>query len=251
MKAARSILVEGGKIELSSNILKQQARPQQGKKVTINTADFKTVKTTEAAPQLAALDAKLAHKTAAYQQKLKQMKEDVLTQAKQEADSLKQQAYQTGLEQGTKDGYQEALTKGQEEMNGLIKQAQANVEQSLTEGNDYTAQKQSEITSFAIKMAETILKTQLDLAPEKINSVLSPLFFDLEKPDEVLMVWANSQYHSALTDKLTQIKEEVPDFRYIIFDDDSLDELELRIESNESEIDLDIKQELQDFLAQL
>jgi hypothetical protein len=65
------------------------------------------------------------------------------------------------------------------------------------------------------------------------------------------MVWANSAYHEALTTKLEQIKGEIPDLRYIIFDDDSLSALQLRVESNESVVDIDIKKELQGFLEQL
>jgi hypothetical protein len=65
------------------------------------------------------------------------------------------------------------------------------------------------------------------------------------------MVWANSAYHESLTTKLEQVKEEIPDLRYIIFDDDSLNALQLRVESNESVVDIDIKKELQGFLEQL
>ena len=133
----------------------------------------------------------------------------------------------------------------------LVKQAQDNVEQSLAESKQYLAEKQDEITSFAVQLAETILKTQLELTPEKITAILSPLLFELEKPDEVLMVWANSAYREALTTKLEQIKGEIPDLRYIIFDDDSLSALQLRVESNESVVDIDIKKELQGFLEQL
>ena len=243
-------MVEEVKTALSNNILKQQAMPLHGKKVGIKTADF-VPQIKKQDPQLTALDAKLAHQTAAYQQKLKQLKAEMLVDAKQKAAEIKQEAYDSGYAQGKKDGYQEAVTKGQQKMAPLVKQAQDNVEQSLAESKQYLAEKKDEITSFAVQLAEIILKTQLELTPEKITAILSPLLFELEKPNEVLMVWANSAYHESLTTKLEQVKEEIPDLRYIIFDDDSLNALQLRVESNESVVDIDIKKELQGFLEQL
>ena len=224
-------MVEEVKTALSNNILKQQAMPLHGKKVGIKTADF-VPQIKKQDPQLTALDAKLAHQTAAYQQKLKQLKAEMLVDAKQKAAEIKQEAYDSGYAQGKKDGYQEAVTKGQQKMAPLVKQAQDNVEQSLAESKQYLAEKQ-------------------ELTPEKITAILSPLLFELEKPNEVLMVWANSAYHESLTTKLEQVKEEIPDLRYIIFDDDSLNALQLRVESNESVVDIDIKKELQGFLEQL
>ena len=60
-------MVEEVKTALSNNILKQQAMPLHGKKVGIKTADF-VPQIKKQDPQLTALDAKLAHQTAAYQQ---------------------------------------------------------------------------------------------------------------------------------------------------------------------------------------
>lgn len=238
---------------LSRNILKQQAMPEHGKKISIKTASFvpQPNKQTDPDPQMAALDEKMAHKTVVYRQKLKQLKSEMLADAQKEAQRIKQEAYDVGNAEGKKAGYQQALTTGNKEMAVLVDQAKANVEQSLKGANEYIADKKVEIISFAEKMAEVILKTQLEISPEKITSILNPLLFELEKPDEVLLVWANSAYHDALSAKLEQIKNEVPDIRYIIFDDDSLDALQIRVESNESVVDIDIKKELQDFLKRL
>lgn len=253
MNEARSTLVEEGKIVLSRNILKQQEMPEHGKKISIKTANLvsQTNKQTDPDPQLTAFDQQLAHKTVVYQQKLKQLKAQMLVDAQEEAQRIKQEAYDAGHAQGKKDGYQQALTAGKKEMATLVDQAKANVEKSLKESSDYIADKKTEIISFVEKMTESILQTQLEIAPKKIISILSPLLFELEKADEVLLIWANSSYHDALSTKLKQIKSEIPDIRYIIFDDDSLDALQIRVESNEAVVDIDIKKELKDFLKQL
>lgn len=252
MKAAKFTLVEGGKIALSNNILKHESMAQTNKKIVIKTHDIVNRSVTiQPDPQLAALDAKFARKTAAYNQELKQLKADMLKTARQEAQQLKEAAYQTGYKRGQVEGYAAAQEEGQQQMDVLIKQAQENVLQSVEEVQEYKTGKQSEIKQFAIRMAEVLLKTQLELQPEKIVSVLAPLLFELEKPDEVILLWANSQYHAALDKKLTEIKSEVPDLRYIIFDDDSLDALQLKIESNEKVLVVDLQQELEGFLKQL
>lgn len=239
---------------MSNNILKQEMMSQNSQKIAIKTRDFVSPSVSQvrqSAPQLTALDEKLAHKTAAYRQELKQLKAEMLKTAQQEAEQVKDEAYQAGYHEGETNGYAEARKKGQQQMDVLIKQAQENVLQSVEEVQEYKTEKQSEIKQFAIRMAEVLLKTQLELQPEKIVSVLAPLLFELEKPDEVILLWANSQYHAALDKKLTEIKSEVPDLRYIIFDDDNLDTLQLKIESNEKVLAVDLQQELEGFLKQL
>lgn len=237
---------------LSSNILKQQDVPQLDKKIAIKTRQLVShANNTPTDPQLVALDRKLARQTADYQQKLKQLKEEMLATAEQEAEKLKQTAYETGLQAGKTAGYAAAKKEGQEQMAVLVQQAKENVWHSVTEAEHYSQEKQTEFSQFAVKLAEVLLKTQLELQPEKITTLLAPLLFELEQPDQVILVWAHSQYHAALTQKLTQIKQEVPDFRFIIFDDDSLANLQLKVESNEKVIQIDLHRELQKFLQEL
>ncbi|GBG94931.1 hypothetical protein LFYK43_13900 [Ligilactobacillus salitolerans] len=239
-------------MQLSSNVLKQQQGPLVAKKITLKTSDFiNRAPKTETAPELVALDRELAQKTVAYQQELKKMKAAMLAEAKKEAADLKKKAYRTGLAEGKKAGFEQAFNEGNAKIAVLVEQAQKNVEQALEEVQTYKEQKQADFQKFAVGLAEVLLKTQLELDPAKITQLLSPLLFEFEKPDEVLMIWANSNYHDPLVSKMERIKQEVPDLRYVIFDDDHLEALQLKIESNEAVVEIDFEQELHDFLEQL
>ena len=96
-----------------------------------------------------------------------------------------------------------------------------------------------------------IVKRQLDVDASTITSILAPVFMELEKPDEMIIVRANACYKQPLIDRLDKMHKEVPNLRYSVLEDEGLEPYTVKIESNESFITVDIKEDLEKFLKSL
>ena len=186
-----------------------------------------------------------------HKQKLAQMEKDSLAKAKKEAEVIQQKAQEQGYKAGQHQGYQDGYQAGLNEAQKIIDQEQKNLNQTTADCQRLAQEKEAQMREFSIKMAEVLLKKQLELKPEMIVDVINPVLVEFEKPDEMLIIRANSRYHEPLSDRMEKMHQEIPNLRYSVLDDDALGLGEVKLESNESFVTVDIQKELELFLQSL
>ena len=186
--------------------------------------------------------------------KLNQLRSEIISQAQTEAKQIREQAHQTGFESGQKAGYeagyQEGLTEGNKVATEIVNQAQANLEAANKEVKDFVQTEKQAIINYGIKMAEVLLKSELKADSSKILALLEPILFELEKPDQVIIVKAHSRYHQDLNRRL-EIMKQNSNVRYAILDDNNLGLDKVVVESDEALLTLDIHEELDNYFKAL
>ncbi|KRL02113.1 FliH/SctL family protein [Liquorilactobacillus capillatus] len=179
------------------------------------------------------------------------IKQQILGSAQKEASQIKEVAYKAGQEKGYQDGYEAGMLEGQKAAQALTEQAQANLTETIASTKDYLAAEQKKIISFAVEMAEVLVKHELDEKPEELMPLLEPILFKLEKPDQVITIHAHPRYHEVLVKKMEAKKKEIANLRYIVLDNASLSAYEVTVESTESLETFDLQEELHKFLQQV
>ncbi|KRL05513.1 FliH/SctL family protein [Liquorilactobacillus oeni] len=178
------------------------------------------------------------------------LKQKIIADAQNEGTKIKEAARQAGLKEGYDQGYQDGKEKGEQLAAVIEQQAKQNFENAGAEVKRYVNEKQNEVVSFAIEMAEVILQHKIDDKPAELLSLLEPILFKLEKPDQVITIRAHEKYHEVLTARMEKKKKETLNLRYLILDDQRLSPYEVTVESNESFETLALQEELHKFLLQ-
>ncbi|WP_034988384.1 FliH/SctL family protein [Liquorilactobacillus sucicola] len=189
--------------------------------------------------------------SAEQQKSMEIIRQKILGSAKEEAAKIKEEAYQQAKETGYQDGYQEGLLEGEKAAQELIEEAKNNLAETIAGTKNYVTAEKNKIISFAVEMAEILVKHELDMDSEKLLPLLDPILFKLEKPDQVITIHANPRYHDALVKKMEAKKKEVANLRYIVLDNAKLSQYEVTVESTESLETFDLQEELQKFLQQI
>jgi len=114
----------------------------------------------------------------------------------------------------------------------------------------YLKEQKESIVKYGIKLAEVLLQAELKQEPKRILALLEPILFELEKPDQVIIIKAHSRYHQALNQRL-EIMKQNSNVRYAILDDNSLDLDKVTVESDEALLTLDIHEELDNYFKAL
>lgn len=178
----------------------------------------------------------------------------ITVQAQKAAEELKQKGYQEGYEAGKKAGYQAGFQQGSKEgrllADKLTNQAKQNFQNSLASANQYTTDKQNEIVAFAVKMAEILIKRDLDLDPTVIKGILKTMLLKIKKPDQMLIIRAHPRYHQQVEKQLQLEKQNLPNLRYLILDDFDKSEYQVSVETDGAILSFDLAKELERFLRQ-
>jgi flagellar assembly protein FliH len=181
------------------------------------------------------------------QLELKSVRQQIIDQAKKDAERLKQQGYQTGEADGQKAGYQagyqKGLSAGQQAAEKLTAQAEKNMQTAMTTTRKYVLERKRELMQFVIKMAETLVKKELDQDPTAINAILQPILLQMQQP-------AHPRYHQQLERQMKLEKQKLPGFRYLILDDADKSAYQVSVESDEGVTTFDLSKELERFLKQ-
>jgi flagellar assembly protein FliH len=182
------------------------------------------------------------------------IQEKITSQAQKAAEKLKQKGYQEGYtagkEAGYQDGYQQGSKEGRLLAEKLTNQAKQNFQNSLTRANQYTTDKQNEIVTFAVKMAEILIKKELDLEPAVIKEILKTMLLKIKKTDQMLIIRAHPRYHQQLEKQLRLEKKNLPNLRYLILDDFDKSEYQVTVETDGAILSFDLARELERFLQQ-
>ncbi|MCP9312877.1 FliH/SctL family protein [Liquorilactobacillus satsumensis] len=179
------------------------------------------------------------------------LRQKVIATAQAEAAKIKEKAYQAGEQEGYAKGYQDGKLQGELLATKLEQEAQQNLANSILTAKKYISAKKNEIVAFAVEMAEAIVQHRLDEKPAEILSLLEPILFKLEKPDQIITIRAHEKYHELLAAKMEEKKKEFLNLRYIILNDKQMSPYEVTVESNESFETLVLQEELHKFLVRL
>ncbi|MCC7616659.1 hypothetical protein CRI83_08245 [Liquorilactobacillus nagelii] len=259
MKPVRSSFKEVGKMKSSAkSILKQAAVAESGQAKAIITKQ--PLKKTSAAEteKLWLEDGTLNPQTKLIspekQIELKSVRQQIIDQAKKDAERLKQQGYQAGEAAGQKAGYQagyqKGLSAGQQAAEKITAQAEKNMQTAMTTTQKYVLERKRELMQFVIKMAETLVKKELDQDPTAINAILQPILLQMQQPEQLLIIRAHPRYHQQLERQMKLEKQKLPGFRYLILDDADKSAYQVSVESDEGLTSFDLGQELERFLQQ-
>lgn len=238
-------------------------------KIMINkecSAENGTKETTKTEAKIAATITRERQLIAEERAQLQQEKETILAQAQAAAEELRQataaecqqlkettyqEAYQSGQQAGQKDGYQAGWQEAQVAATQMIAQAKENVETLLIDSQTFIASKKSEWTSASVQMAEALIKKQFEMDQTTILNVLEPIWLEIERPDQLLVVRAHPVHAEVLTSKLEEKKKEMPNFRFSVLKETKFSPCQVEIESDEVLMTFDLQEELQLFLTKL
>ncbi len=194
---------------------------------------------------------KLAREREEHRRKLDQMERETIEKANAEAEQIREDARKQGYDDGQQSGYQDGYQAGLKIAQKVIEQEKNNLNQANDDCQKFAREKEEDLRKFAIRLTEILIKKQLDVDASTITSILAPVFMELEKPDEMIIVRANSRYKQPLIDRLDKMHKEVPNLRYSVLEDEGLEPYTVKIESSESFITVDIKEDLEKFLKSL
>lgn len=182
---------------------------------------------------------------------LQPYREQLMADAKIAAEALKDRAYAEGKAQGYDDGYAEGKAVGDQMAHQISMEATQNFATAQAEIGSYVIAKQNELVTLAVEMASAIVKTKIELEPETLATVITPMLQKLAEPDQLLTVTANPACREILQAKLESKKAEINNFRYLILDDMQLAATDLKVETSDSLIVFNLENELQELLQQL
>ncbi|KRM92206.1 FliH/SctL family protein [Liquorilactobacillus cacaonum] len=182
-------------------------------------------------------------------ERLESLKKTIIESAKIEANKIRDTAYSVGKKEGFEKGYQDGKNEGQKIANGLIDQAQRTYQNVAADIKSYENDKRDEIFRFAIEMAEIILRHRVDEDASELLALIEPIFFKLEKPDQVFIIYANERYHDLIVKKMEKKRSEDSRLRYTIIDDSKMGLYEINIESSDSLETFALKSELEKYVT--
>lgn len=179
----------------------------------------------------------------------------LIEEAQQASEVLKEVAYQESYAKGEREGYETGFTRGmnqaQEEGQSILTLAQSNAEAFFQMSQQYIADKKEEWIGNSIQMAQALIQKQFEMDETTILSVLEPIWLEIEKPDQLLIIRTHPQHFSILNEKMASRKTEIPNFRYVILKENSYTLYQVEVESDEMLLTFDLEEELQHFLEQL
>ncbi|MBP1855651.1 FliH/SctL family protein [Metaclostridioides mangenotii] len=182
-----------------------------------------------------------------YKQKLNEVKERILEEARLNAKEIEKSAYIEGYDQGKKngyeDGYREAYTeyvdKAKEEALKIKKEADELLFRSNREFVAYLKEKNKDVINLAINIASSVLRKKFD-DKESMSELLKNIISEYEQ-DSTFIVKCNSYYEEDIREDLNSWKKELPLGRNIfVVADDSLEKGNAVIERENGRVILGI-----------
>ena len=140
--------------------------------------------------------------------------EQIVQNARAEADEMKVQAVKSGHEEGYKDGYEEGVKAGKLELSDAIKQANAKAEKTLQDAkaatSDYFVRAEQDIANIVMMSIEKILPQHFLDVPQVVLPVVREAIKNVRDQKEVkvhvspdnydLVLMARAEFQSMLTD---------------------------------------------------
>ena len=140
--------------------------------------------------------------------------EQIVQNARAEADEMKVQAVQSGHEEGYKEGHEEGVKAGKLELADAIKQANAKAEKTLQEAKaataDYFVRAEQDIANIVMMSIEKILPQHFLDVPQVVLPIVREAIKNVRDQKEVkvhvspdnydIVLMARAEFQSMLTD---------------------------------------------------
>lgn len=186
-------------------------------------------------------------------------KDEMIMLAKQEAEEMKQQAYQTGIQSGKEAGYQEGYmqgmqegyAEGKQESEVLKQQGRDLITAAQLEIEQYVQEKKDELLSLSLHMAEKIIHDQLDHADEGILTLVHPILHQLDREEDFISLTVHPDSRKAVKEQLPSLKAQYPGVRFSVLQDGNLEPNGCIVESAHKLIDLQVRAQLEAILKEM
>lgn len=238
----RFILNEAGMMHGSSNLWKPEKIIEIKEAKPIMTDTVNVMTTTSDEYQLSVTQV---------QHEVEPLRQELLAKANEEANAIRDQAQAAGAKQGYEAGYAEGKNIGDQIAMQLKAEAQNNLMWTQNEIADYVHTKQDEVLEIAVSIASAMIKKQLSLDKTIIESIAEPMLQKLIEPDILITVTVNPTHHEQMVAVLEQKKAEVKSLRFLILDDMQMELSDIKVETQDTVMQVNLQQELQETLLQL
>lgn len=179
-------------------------------------------------------------------------KEQLIDDAMQEVEQLKEEAYkaafeegkQAGFEQGYKEGNDAGFTAGKQESDRLIKVAQQSLSEAQQDITQYIEEKKDSLLSLSVHMAEKIVHEQLDLLPNGILELVHPILHQLDRKEDYVSLTVHSSMRQMLKEQIPMLEKTYPGVRFIVLQDDNVEQYGCVIESAHKVVDVQVRKQL-------
>lgn len=181
-----------------------------------------------------------------------QKKQAILSEAKKEANQLKESAEKQGFEDGKANGYEMGYTTGyaagmkqaeeeskrlKETIQGMLNEAQEVVEQ-------YYQAKRTEFIELAGHMAETIVHKSIDVSSDQVMDLINPVLHRLKREDQFITLMVRPEQKEFVKEKVKEFEKENQDIRFAVLTDNTLDKNGCVVENAHAIIDLQVRKQL-------
>ncbi len=116
-----------------------------------------------------------------YRREMEQLRESMIREVEQE----RQLAVQKGYEEGYTAGFEEGKKEAEARCRQLIQEAAEQLEQARRSAREIVAASEKTIVELAVGVAEKLLRSQLEMAPEKVVAIVKEAINSLPEGDTI------------------------------------------------------------------
>ncbi len=161
----------------------------------------------------------------------------------------KQKGIENGYEIGQKHGYQAGYEHGRRETRKMRSNVTELLKNAQEEVVRYYQEKRTEILELAVAMAENIVHESIDLSDERLLILAEPFLKKLDRPENLITLYTSKEQLPKVRDQMSRMKEKMGTLNYLVLEDKNLEKKDLIIETAEKLIDLTVKKQLNQMLA--
>ena len=160
------------------------------------------------------------------------------------------QGINQGNKKGLENGYLQGVIDAQDEANQIKKNAMDMLDKAGDEVEKYMAENQKRIIDLAVQMAESIVHSTIDSSSENLLQLIKPIIQQFRKVDAVIIT-CNPHSYDYLKKSLYQLEKKYEDIKFVLFEDESLEENGCLIENENQIIDLQIGKQLKNIVEKI
>lgn len=232
----------------NSSLLKQQAvkTTEAARSILTDTTIKAPIEKPSLDPELQAARRARQLEQERHLQQMEALKQQILTDAQEQAAQILAEARTEGFQQG----YQEGLNASKEAAQALMAQAQANVAEAVSEINTFRSEKKQEMIAYGTAIAEALINQRFTDEQAGFLPFVESVLWQFEQPDQFVTVRSQEQHLAGVRELLETKKQTISGFRYLLMADDSLAEHDFCIESENALVVFELRKEIARFLSQ-
>ena len=173
--------------------------------------------------------------------------QEMIQQSQEDANQAKEDGYQAGYNAGYQDGHNQV----HEDLINQVKSLDILAQSVFKVKQEIISSSEKEILQLTIIIAEKVLKQHLEIAPDKILSIIKAAINELKDKEEVNII-VNPAITNYLYDFSEELKETVNGLKSIkILEDKTIPADGVIVESTENRIDARLETQISEIAKQL